>query len=282
QAGGIPVFVDVSEGDYNIDVEATEAAVTGRTRFLLPVHLYGQMADMQSIMAIARRHGLAVVEDACQAHGAKERGLRAGGVGDAAAFSFYMSKNLGAYGESGAVTTNSRAVAEQVRVLRDHGSVHKYEHHEIGVNSRLDELQAAVLRIKLRYLDAWNERRRAHAQEYDQLLDALDVTPPPTARPEATHVYHLYVVQTDERDRIREALADRGVATGVHYPIPLHRQPATRDLGRVVGDLRVTDTLARRVLSLPMYAELEPEHLGYVSTCLRACLNDCREVYLAH
>jgi dTDP-4-amino-4,6-dideoxygalactose transaminase len=268
QLGAVPVFVDVDPETYTLDPERLKAAIGPRTRAIVPVHLYGQMADMDAIMAVAERYGLVVVEDACQAHGAELRGRRAGSIGDAAAFSFYMSKNLGAYGEAGAVTTNSRAVAEQVRLLRDHGSIRKYEHREPGVNSRLDELQAAVLRVKLRYLDGWNERRRTHARAYARLLQELEVDLP-VVRPGGSHVYHLYVVRLAERDAVREALADRGVATGIHYPIPIHRQAAALGLGRVAGDLRVTEALAGQILSLPMYAELEPEQVSYVATCLR-------------
>lgn len=281
QLGAVPVFVDVDPETYTLDPALLEAAIGSRTRAIVPVHLYGQMADMPAIMSIARRHGLAVVEDACQAHGAKLQGVPAGSIGDAAAFSFYMSKNLGAYGEAGGVTTNSRAVAEQVRLLRDHGSARKYEHEEIGINSRLDEIQAAILRIKLRYLDEWNEARRAHAAIYDELLDEMEVTRPRVA-PDGTHAYHLYVVQATHRDRIRNGLADRGIGTGIHYPIPIHQQAAAREVGRVVGDLRVTEALAGRILSLPMYAELDDEQITYVTTCLRACLNEWSEVHVAH
>jgi dTDP-4-amino-4,6-dideoxygalactose transaminase len=226
------------------------------------------MADMDAIMAIAQRHGLAVVEDACQAHGAELNGRRAGSIGDAAAFSFYMSKNLGAYGDAGAVTTNSRAVAEEVRLLRDHGSPRKYEHREVGVNSRLDELQAAALRVKLRYLDRWNARRAAHARAYSELLPDLRLQLP-MVREGSSHVFHLYVAQVEERDWIREALADRGIGTGIHYPVPIHQQVASSGRGRVAGQLPVTEALARRVLSLPMYPEMEAAQLSHVATCLR-------------
>ena len=271
QIGAIPVFVDVDSETFTIDPDLLEAAITPRTRAVVPVHLYGQMADLSRVMEIARRHGLAVVEDACQAHGAEDRGLRAGSVGDAAAFSFYVSKNLGAYGDAGAVTTNSRAIAEQVRRLRDHGSLHKYEHEEFGLNSRLDELQAAVLRVKLRYLEAWNAQRIAAAARYDEVLAELDVVLP-RVRSGARHVFHLYVIQTDERDRVRESLEARGVATGIHYPIPIHRQAACQDAGRIHGRLDVTDGLAGRILSLPIYAEIESEQIHYVAECLRASL----------
>jgi dTDP-4-amino-4,6-dideoxygalactose transaminase len=270
--GAIPVFVDVDPETYTLDPARLPGALTARTRAIVPVHLYGQMADMEAIMAFARQHGLVVVEDACQAHGATDRGLTAGSVGDAAAFSFYMSKNLGAYGEAGAVTTGSRAVAEAVRLLRDHGSAHKYEHQEFGINSRLDELQATILRIKLRRLEEWNERRRAHATSYRWLLEDLGLGLP-TVRLGSTHVYHLYVVRTKDRERVRSVLADRGISTGVHYPIPIHRQVAFESgIGRIAGDLSVSEALSEQVLSLPMYPELEAEQLASVAGCLRDCL----------
>lgn len=266
--GAVPVFVDVDPVTYTMDPAHLEAAIGPRTRAIIPVHLYGQMADMESIMAVARRHGLVVVEDACQAHGAELFGRRAGSVGDAAAFSFYMSKNLGAYGDAGAVTTNSRAVAEEIRLLRDHGSRRKYEHEEVGVNSRLSEIQAAVLRVKLRYLDSWNARRESHARTYGELLHDLPLRLPKL--PEGgKHVFHLYVIQLDERDRVREALTNRMVGTGVHYPIPIHRQAALAGTGRTAGSLAVTESITDRILSLPMYPEMGPEHLEYTANCLQ-------------
>jgi dTDP-4-amino-4,6-dideoxygalactose transaminase len=268
QLGAIPVYVDIDPATYTLDPACLEAAIGPRTRAVVPVHLYGQMADMDAIMAIARRHGLAVVEDACQAHGAEDQGRRAGSIGDAAAFSFYPSKNLGAYGDGGAVTTNSRAIAECVQRLRDHGSVRKYEHQEMGWNSRLDEIQAATLRVKLRYLDEWNARRQAHAEIYAEMLEDLDLALPAT-RPGASHVYHLYVIQTEARDFGQRVLGNLGIATGIHYPTPVHLQPASLGIGRVAGDLRVTEWVAPRVLSLPMYAEMEATQLNYVTNNMR-------------
>ena len=269
--GATPVFVDIDPDTYTLDPARLRGAIGPRTRAIVPVHLYGQMADMDAVMAIARRHGLTVVEDACQAHGAEFHGRRAGSIGDAAAFSFYVSKNLGAYGESGAVTTNSLPVAECVRRLRDHGSTRKYEHEEMGVNARMDELQAAVLRVKLRHLDEWNARRRALAARYAELLASADVDLPIT-RPAAQHVFHLYVVRVAERERVRQVLADRGIATGVHYPTPIHHLPAAIGMGRVAGDLRVTEAFADQILSLPMYAELADEQIEYIADSLTAAL----------
>ncbi len=268
QLGATPVLIDIDPATYTLDPARLAAAIGPRTRAIVPVHLYGQMADMDAIMPIARSHGLAVVEDACQAHGAEDKGRRAGSIGDAAAFSFYPSKNLGAYGDGGAITTNSRALADGVRRLRDHGSTRKYEHQEMGWNSRLDEIQAAALRVKLHHLDGWNARRREHAAAYADLLADCDLLLPAT-RPGASHVYHLYVVQTEARDFARQMLTNVGVATGVHYPIPVHQQPAARGVARVAGDLRVTEWIAPRILSLPMYAELEAAQIAYVAGCLR-------------
>ena len=270
--GATPVFVDVDPDTYTMDPLRLPAAIGRKTRAIVPVHLYGQMADMGAIMGIARQHGLAVVEDACQAHGAEDRGIRAGSVGDAAAFSFYMSKNLGGYGEGGAVTTNSRAVADAVRLLRDHGSSIKYEHREVGINSRLDELQAAMLRVKLPRLDGWNALRRAHAEAYRELLqdEPLGL---PYVRPGSEHVYHLFVVRVKDRERIRGVLTDRGIGTGVHYPIPIHRQVAFQSGGcRISGALSVSERLAGEVLSIPLYPELEPEQIASVAGCLRESL----------
>lgn len=270
--GAKPVFVDIDPATYTLDPSKLEAAIGPHTRAIVPVHLFGQMADMGAIMAVAERHGLAVVEDACQAHGATDQGRRAGSIGDAAAFSFYMSKNLGAYGEAGMVTTNSHAVAETVRRLRSHGSTAKYEHSEIGVNSRLDEIQAVVLRQKLPHLDQWNRLRQLHATRYSELLGPLGVGLP-FVRADATHVFHLYVIRVENRDRVRETLGNLGVETGVHYPIPIHTQVAARGLGRIAGSLRVTEEYSRQILSLPMYPELSPEQLGYVVDCIRTSVN---------
>lgn len=265
--GAIPVYVDVDPRTYTLDPEKLASAVTPRTRAIVPVHLYGQMADMDPIMEFARQHGLVVIEDACQAHGAEYKGRRAGSIGDAAAFSFYMGKNLGAYGDAGAVTTNSKAVADHIRLLRDHGSASKYEHVEMGVNSRLDELQAVVLRVKLPYLDEWNEARRRHADTYRRLLEEAYVVVPEEAS-YGRHIYHLFVVQVEQRERVREILTDHGIATGIHYPVPIHQQVASRGVGRNAGSLAVTEALAGQILSLPMYAELEQEQLEFVANCI--------------
>lgn len=269
--GAVPVFVDVDAATYTLDPSLLEAAIGERTRAIVPVHLYGQLADMDAIVRVAQRHGLVVVEDASHAPGAEDRGRRAGSIGDAAAFSLGVSANLGAYGDAGAVTTNSRAISEEIRLLRDHGAAGEHEHKEMAVNSRLDEVQAAILRVKLQSLEAWTERRRLHAASYARLLSQPNVQLP-RSRPRTDHAYHLYVVQVNGRDRVRQALVDRGVAAHVHYPVPIHRQPAAAGVSRISGDLRVTDAVAARVLSLPIYPELEPQQLAYVASCLEeAC-----------
>ena len=267
--GARPVFVDVEPDTYCLDPATLEAAITPRTRAVIPVHLCGQPADMTPILEVARRHGLFVLEDACQAHGALYQGRRVGTWGDAACFSFYCSKNLGAYGEGGALVTNDEQIAAGVRRLRDHGSDVRYEHAEIGTNARLDELQAAVLRVKLRRLDDWNECRVVAAAAYTQALADSGLALP-TVRPDRTHVYHLYVVQTPRRDALQAYLTERGVSTRIHYPIAGHLQPAARDWSRGPGSLPVTERLVDRVLSLPMYPELAPEQIAYVAECVRA------------
>lgn len=265
--GATPVYVDIDPDTYTLDPARLPGAVGPRTRAIVPVHLYGQMAEMTPIIAFARQHGLTVVEDACQSPGAEDRGRRAGSLGDAAAFSFAPTQNLGAYGDGGAVTTNSRAIADCVRLLRDHGSSTPHEHQELGWTARLDELQAAFLRTKLGLLDVWNEQRRRHAERYDALLADLTVGTP-RVRPDVRHVFHRYVIQADGRDSGREVLADLGIASGIHYPTPIHLQPAARGVGRIAADLRVTERVCRRVLSLPMYAELEEAHLADVASGL--------------
>jgi dTDP-4-amino-4,6-dideoxygalactose transaminase len=271
--GATPVFVDADPRTYTIDPARIRAAVTTKTRAIVPVHLYGRLADMSAVLAIAREHGLRIIEDACQAHGAEDDLGRAGGIGDVAAFSFYMSKNLGAYGEAGAVTTRDPRIAERVRRLRNHGSVRRYEHLEVGANARLDELQAAVLRVKLRHLETWNHRRRQHAARYDEALVELDVVPPAPAG-KADHVYHLYVIQVPaaSRDQIQKALGARNIASGIHYPIPIHQQPAMQRTVYGCGDMTVTEALAPRILSLPIYPELDGERIRYVADAVRDAL----------
>jgi dTDP-4-amino-4,6-dideoxygalactose transaminase len=262
-AGATPVLVDVDPQTDTIDPDALERAVTARTKAVLPVHLYGHPADMDAIASIAERHEMLVIEDACQAHGARYRGARAGSLGHAAAFSFYPAKNLGAFGDGGAVVTNAPEIAEAVRVLRDYGQRGKYDHVVKGYNRRLDTVQAALLRPKLRHLDEWNERRRRHAAAYTELLAGTVETP--QARDHVEAVWHLYVIRTENRDALRAALAERGIQTGIHYPVPIHLQEAYADLQHGPGSFPVTELRAARGLSLPLYPELEPAMIEHVA-----------------
>ena len=253
--GAKPVFVDIDPRTYNLDPNLIERAITPRTRAIIPVHLYGQPAEMDAILEIARKHNLRVIEDAAQAHGAEYRGKRAGTMGDIACFSFYPGKNLGAYGDAGALVTNDAALAAHARILRDHGRSEKYAHKLVGYGYRLDSLQAAILGAKLPYLDAWNARRRAIAECYDELLTNSDlVTPfvPAHIKP----VYHIYCIRHKNRDALQKYLKARGIDTGIHYPIPLHLQPVYQNLDYNVGDFPHTEKAANEILSLPMYPEL--------------------------
>lgn len=265
--GATPVPVDCHPQTYTLDVSKLDQAVTRRTKAIIPVHLYGQPADMDPILEFARRHGLTVLEDACQAHGAHYKGKRLGALGSAAAFSFYPGKNLGAYGDGGMITTNNPEIAEAVRMLRDYGQRGKYHHIVKGYNRRLDTLQAAVLRVKLRYLDSWNNARRAHARLYTQLLAGSGVISPTEAN-YAESVYHLYVVRTKERDELQACLKEKGISTGIHYPIPIHLQPAYAELPYRKGSFPVTEKYAAEGLSLPMYAELTPDLIAYVASSI--------------
>ena len=267
-AGARPVFVDIDPDTYLMDAGQLEAKITPRTKAVLPVHLYGQTADMDPICEIAQRHGLRVIEDACQAHGAEYKGRRAGGLGDAAAFSFYFSKNLGAYGEGGFVTTNDDELARRVRMIRDHGSERRYYHDLIGWNARPDELQAVVLRAKLPYLAEWDELRRQHAALYNKLLRGLRVVRPLEC-PENRHVYHLYVIRAPRRDELQAWLKSQGVSTGIHYPVPIHLQNAMSFLGYKAGDLPATERVVNEILSLPMYAELTDDEIEFVADSIK-------------
>jgi dTDP-4-amino-4,6-dideoxygalactose transaminase len=268
-AGGTPVFVDVDPHTLLMDPKQVEAKITKRTRAILPVHLYGQTADMDPILDIARRHGLRVIEDACQAHGSEYKGRRAGGLGDAAAFSFYYSKNLGAYGEGGFITTNDDDLAGRVRMIRDHGSGERYHHDLIGLNGRLDEIQAVVLRAKLPHLNEWNTLRRQHAAQYNALFKDTQVITP-EERPENCHIYHLYVVRLPNRDALQTHLKQQGIFTGIHYPIPCHLQQSLAYLGYNPGDFPVTESVVGQILSLPMFAELSDEQVVSVVNVIDA------------
>jgi len=270
--GADPVFVDVDDATMLIDPDAIEAAVTPRTRAIVPVHLYGQPCDMDRIMDIARRHGLKVVEDAAQAHGARWKGRPIGTFGDAATFSFYPGKNLGAYGDGGAVVSNDAAFIERVRMLANHGRLEKYTHQIEGVNSRLDTLQAAVLRVKLRHLDGWNAARRRWAAAYDERLRGIGGLRLPTVGTDAESVFHLYVIRVPRRDELLDALKRAGISGGVHYPLPLHRQPAFERRAAAKVSLPVTEAAAERILSLPLYPELDEATIDRVCRALAANL----------
>ncbi len=262
--GARPVFVDIDPATANLDPERIEAAIRARTRAIVPVHLYGRPAQLDPILAIAARHHLPVVEDACQAHGARYRGRRVGAIGDIGAFSFYPGKNLGAYGDAGALVTNRAEVADRVRMMRNYGQRKKYEHAYLAWNRRLDTMQAAVLRVKLPHLDTWNAARRRHASMYDELLAGAKLDLPRTA-PDSDHVFHLYVVQADGRDDLLDRLAQDGIRAGIHYPIPIHRQEAYRVRGFGPGSFPVTESIAPRLLSLPMYPELEENQVHRIA-----------------
>jgi len=275
QIGARPIFVDIDPQTYTIDPNWVEDELNkrsdGRLRAIIPVHLYGQPADMDALVDIAQRHDLWVIEDAAQAHGAKYKGRRCGSIGHLACFSFYPSKNLGAYGDAGMVTGNDEALLAKVRRLRDHGRTRKYEHQEIGWGERLDALQAAILGAKLPHLEAWTEARRGHARRYTKLLAGCDVVTPYEA-PWVRHVYHLYVIRTSRRNDLLAHLRARGIGAGVHYPIPLHRQPAYLREG--YGDVRlpVTEQAAAEMVSLPMYPELGEGQIAYVAEAVKEFL----------
>ena len=262
EAGAVPVFVDVDRETRNIDPAKISAAITSRTKAVLAIHLFGHPIDVDAILDVIRPHGIKLLEDCAQAHGARYKGRRVGSLGDAAAFSFYPTKNLGAYGDGGCITTDDDAVADKARLLRGYGWRQRYLSETHGINSRLDELQAAILRVKLRHLDAANDERRRRAALYDEALKGIAV---PVTAAWAEPVYHLYVVEVDGRDELKAALNAAGVGTDIHYPVPSHLQPACSDLGMGKGSLPETEGLASRVLSLPMYPELPIEHVERVA-----------------
>jgi dTDP-4-amino-4,6-dideoxygalactose transaminase len=265
--GATPVFVDIDPVTFNIDVSRIEAAITPRTRAIMPVHLFGQSADMDPIMDIARRHGLIVVEDAAQAHGAEYKGRRVGSIGDMGCFSFYPGKNLGACGEGGAVTTNNPAYARKIRTLRDWGAAKKYVHEVKGYNYRLEGMQGAILRVKLRHLESWTEARRAHALRYAELLQRSTVAVP-RAVDYARHVYCVYCIRTENRDRVRDELLRREIHTAIHYPIPVHLQPAYADLGYGRGAFPEAEKACTEVLALPIYPEMTASQVQEIAAAL--------------
>lgn len=271
RCGARPVFVDVDERNYCMEATAVEDRITSRTRAILPVHLYGHPAHMDPILALARKHGLAVVEDACQAHGALYQGNKVGSLGDVGCFSFYPTKNLGGYGDAGMAVSSDEGIANRIRMLRNYGQRQKHESVMLGFNSRLDELQAAVLRAKLARLDAWNAARRRKAELYRHHLGGTEVILP-REEPYARHVYHLYVIRARERRRLMEALALAGIDTAIHYPLPVHRQASYKD---AFGDasLPVTEKICDEILSLPMHPSLEDEEIVHVAEAVAGYLS---------
>lgn len=260
-------FVDIDPDTYNIDVNKLKEAISDKTKAIIPVHLFGQAADMDEILEFAKENNLKVIEDACQAHGAEYKGKKAGSMGDVACFSFYPGKNLGAYGDGGALVTNDEEIKEKLIALRNYGSKIKYHHPLKGFNNRLDGIQAAVLRVKLKQLDEWNEKRWKNAQLYSELLkDSVEV---PVEKEGYKHVYHLYVIKSKERDRLGEFLGNKGISTGIHYPVPIHLQKAYEDLGLDKGSFPVTEKCSEEMLSLPMFAELSEEEIKYIAESIK-------------
>ncbi len=271
-AGARPVLVDVNPGSRNLDPELISLALSRKTRVIVPVHLYGRMADMDRIMQIAENYNIAVLEDSAQAHGAQYQGRLSGSIGKAAAFSFYPAKNLGAFGEAGAATTNDPSIAKRIRILRDHGAERKYYHDLIGYNACMEGIQGAVLKVKLKYLDQCNQARNRVAGWYDELLKDVPVILP--ARDEVfRQVFHLYVIETAKRDQLQHYLSEHGVPTLIHYPVPLHLQKAFDFLGYRVGDFPVAEKLSREILSLPIYPELSQQQVVYICEKIRAFFN---------
>lgn len=271
-AGAKPVFVDIDPISYTLDATKIEAAITSRTKAILPVHLFGQCADMDPILAIAKKHHLHVVEDAAQAQGALYKGRKAGTLGNAGSFSFYPGKNLGAWGEAGAITTNDAALAERMKMFREHGQKRKYYHDVIGWNGRMDGLQAAVLRVKLKYLDKANDGRRRAAARYNQLLAGNPSLTLPVELSGRHHIYHVYALRLNNRDHILKAMSERGISCGIHYPVPVHLQKAYSHLGYKKGDFPVSEACGETFLSLPMYPELTEEQISAVVSSLSSSL----------
>jgi dTDP-4-amino-4,6-dideoxygalactose transaminase len=267
--GARPVFVDVDDRTYTLDPARLKEALTARTKAIIPVHLFGQPADMDPIIEFARDHGLLVVEDAAQAHGAEYKGRRVGTLADAACFSFYPGKNLGALGEAGAVVTASAELQEKIRILRDHGQVRKYHHEMVGWNGRMDGIQAAVLSVKLRRLEAGNQLRRSHARQYDAAFEGLEEIKLPFASPLVRHVYHIYAIRVSNRDMVMGRLTDRGIGCGVHYPVPIHLQGAYRSLGYARGAFPIAEHCSAEFVSLPMFPELTTAQLETVIQSVR-------------
>lgn len=280
QVGATPIFIDIDEKTYNMNPEKLEdclkkhlmpyaSNLAPHPKAVIPVHLYGQPADMDPILEIAKKNNLTVIEDACQAHGALYKNKKTGSLGHVGCFSFYPGKNLGAYGEGGAIVTQDQGVADTIRMIRDHGQAKKYFHNIEGYNGRLDAIQAGVLRIKLKRLGGWNDSRHDNAEYYSELLSAVDGITIPVESSFARSVYHLYVIQADDRDALQEHLRKKGIGTGLHYPLPLHLQKAYAHLGYEQGDFPITENTAKKLLSLPMFPELTREQIAYVAESIK-------------
>jgi dTDP-4-amino-4,6-dideoxygalactose transaminase len=267
--GAKPVLIDIDSVTYTMDPRALRKAITPRTRAIIPVHLFGQTADMDPIMDIANTSGIPVIEDACQAHGAEYSGRRAGSIGRAAAFSFYPGKNLGACGEAGAITTNDPDIAAKAKIIRDHGQEKKYIHRVVGWNARMDGIQGAILSVKLKHIDEWNSGRRKAAQCYRELLTGFEELALPVEAKYARHIYHVFAIRVRERDRLLKDLADREIHCGIHYPVPIHLQQAYSHLELPAGSFPVAERCAQEFLSLPMYPELTNEQISYVAESIR-------------
>jgi dTDP-4-amino-4,6-dideoxygalactose transaminase len=264
-SGAKPVFVDIDERTHTMDPSGLAKALTARTKAIIPVHLFGQSADMDPILKFAAEHSLFVVEDAAQAHGAEYKGRRVGTIGDVGCFSFYPGKNLGAFGEAGAVVTKNAELQEKIRILRDHGQVRKYYHTMVGWNCRMDGIQGAILRIKLRYLEKGNELRRSHAALYDRTFAGVERVVTPTEAAGFRHVYHIYAICVQERDEVMRFLGSKGIGCGIHYPVPIHLQEAYRSLGYERGSFPITERAASQMVSLPMFPELTPVQIEMVA-----------------
>lgn len=267
--GAVPVLADCDPATFTLDPSSAEKAITPRTRAIIPVHLFGQTADMDAILELARRYNLLVIEDACQAHGAEYKGRRAGSMGDAGCFSFYPGKNLGAYGDAGAVVSNNSELIDKIKKIRDHGSTHKYEHDVIGWNSRMDGLQGAILSVKLSHLDEANRARRDHAHLYKKLLEDCQQIALPFENDEARHVFHIFALCCDHRDDLMAHLTKRNIGCGIHYPTPIHLQPAYSFIGKEKGSFPVSEACSKKYLSLPMFPELTEEQIEYVAQAVR-------------
>jgi len=270
--GARPVFVDINEEDYNINIGLIEEKITERTKAIIPVHLFGQPADIKGVMDIAASNNLFVIEDACQAHGAEFKNKKVGTFGEVGCFSFYPGKNLGAYGDGGAAVTNDEEIYRKILAMRSHGEVEKNQHEVIGSTNRLDNLQAGILRVKLKYLNEWNDKRRENASIYRKYLSDMELIVPEELE-ERKHVYHLFIIRVKNRDKVRERLFNRGIATGIHYLIPIHLQNAYKFLGYKEGDFQVSEKVAKEILSLPMFPELTEDQIKYVCNSLKEVIS---------